>query len=250
MFAQETVTVSQPANLRANANRSSQIIQVLNPGDQITILESVSGNTVWLNGVESNVWYRVQLNDGTIGFVWSGLVRDTAEVVNTAPLAAPATSAQYPELVCSRCRYRDLTITEMTWRGSTRAGVANPQALFDLIYRLPARNIWVGYENGGFDLPADAAPEYTLRFTAALNVLDWPLIYQGQAYNRLELPNDQIEVWFLYSQSTGEGYVFPFISLTPTSTPSGEHEGSHLWGAYAVPWSAVEALDQTIQAGI
>ena len=57
VFAQETVTVSQPANLRANANRSSQIIQVLNPGDQITILESVSGNTVWLNGVESNVWY-------------------------------------------------------------------------------------------------------------------------------------------------------------------------------------------------
>src|SRR3989344_7756800 len=83
VFAQETVTVSQPANLRANANRSSQIIQVLNPGDQITILESVSGNTVWLNGAESNVWYRVQLNDGTIGFVWSGLVRDTAEVVNT-----------------------------------------------------------------------------------------------------------------------------------------------------------------------
>lgn len=156
-----------------------------------------------------------------------------------------ATTEKYPEVFCPRCPYRDLPITTMRWNkyGSDRHFLSDYQAVFDLIFDIPARDVWIGYENGGFDIPTDTIPMYYLSFEVKTNILDWPLIYDGQLYDRLVLDNDRIQIWYLYSPSTREGYVFPFISMTPTATPQGEYLGAHLWGSYAVPWNRVMDLN-------
>jgi hypothetical protein len=59
---------------------------------------------------------------------------------------------------------------------------------------IEARDIWVGYENGGFDLPDD---------------LEYVLPYR----------DDEYQIWFRYSPSKEEYYVFPFDHVPTMENP-------------------------------
>ena len=71
------VTALGPVNVRADASTQNSSIAHLRRGEIVTVLEqvpdgqSVSGNALW---------YHVQLDDGTQGFVWSGAVTQPVTV--------------------------------------------------------------------------------------------------------------------------------------------------------------------------
>lgn len=72
---EETIRVTAPANVnvRDEASTRDPAIATLRAGEIVIVLEqipegeSVSGNMLW---------YRIALNDGSEGFIWSGAVRD------------------------------------------------------------------------------------------------------------------------------------------------------------------------------
>jgi len=76
------------------------------------------------------------------------------------------------------------------------------------------RSIWIGYENGGFDVPDD------LRMAA-------------QVRGRGE--RGEIMVWIYQSPSTPEySYWFVFASIVPFADGDGDHYGVHPCGAFRV----------------
>lgn len=155
-------------------------------------------------------------------------------------LIVPPVVAQQEHL-CSSCGYENLSITQMRiLDGDLRLTIDDPQSLIRDLYTLPARNIWIGYENGGFDMPDDVHEDFRIEFRVSQNYIPGPLMYQGQLLQDLMLVDDELMIWFGYSETTGESYVFPFRTLVDTCTPIGEHCGEHLMGAFAVSKTDVD----------
>jgi len=75
-------------------------------------------------------------------------------------------------------------------------------------------NIWIGYENGGFDVPSDLyfLPDVVFDTSNGLRYL-----------------------WVVASDSTPDYiYVLPFNSMEPYSDANGDHYGVHPCGAFRV----------------
>jgi hypothetical protein len=154
-----------------------------------------------------------------------------------------ADSDNYPIYVCEDCNYVDLAVSEMYIIGlGMLVLVDTPSDFFVSLSELPARDIWLGYENGGFDMPSDVKIMYMVDFRVSENLIPGPLMYQGEVLPELLVVDDRALVIFWESESSEEIFVFPFRSLTRTCTAQGEHCGEHLLGAYAVPSESVDEL--------
>lgn len=234
--AQETVTVISQSNLRSEPNRNSTVLDVLYAGDTVTVIQEVYGESVTIGGRTSNIWLEVNSGEQN-GYLWSLLVEYQSS------LTSISVDPNYPLSICEDCGYDSLTILSMDWM--SREGyfeITNPSEMISTLYSIHGRNIWIGYANGGYDMPEDSRLRYRIVFEVARNVLPGPLLYNGTIYNELVMENDEIQVWFWSSESTNEYYVFPFRSMTSTCVPSGEHCGEHLTGAYAIPASEMQRV--------
>lgn len=77
------------------------------------------------------------------------------------------------------------------------------------------QSVWVGYEQGGFDIPDDTADYFTIYAV-------------GEAGN-------EVQIWVWEAPSTPDWlYVLPFNNTTPYSDANGEHFGVHPCGAFRV----------------
>jgi hypothetical protein len=79
-------------------------------------------------------------------------------------------------------------------------------------------DVWVGYDNGGFDVSGDAYRLWTIQ------------AYAG---------NNPIMVWINYSRSANEFYWFPFANIVPYADTNGDHYGPHPCGAFRVSYEDV-----------
>lgn len=78
--------------------------------------------------------------------------------------------------------------------------------------------IWIGYDEGGWDVPADLYP-YPVRVLSAESPTD----------------NHMMEIWIGYAPSTpGVTYWWIFDDVSVFADSAGAHEGIHPCGAYAV----------------
>jgi len=85
---------------------------------------------------------------------------------------------------------------------------------FGLWQDVMGESIWVGYENGGFDLPDKRYFLSDVLFKTS----------KGERY-----------MWIVASHSIPDTiYVFPFKSMEPYADANGDHYGVHPCGAYRV----------------
>jgi hypothetical protein len=87
-------------------------------------------------------------------------------------------------------------------------------------------SVWVGYENGGWDVPADITG--IDERTGELRRNDYT-IYGWQH-------GEHVQVWIRYSETTGDYYLFPFAD---TSTEDG---AMHPCGGWRVDGEAFEVV--------
>gem|GEM_PF-5597878 len=79
-LAAETTTYGEaialtPSRLRAAPHTSSSLVGRLAVGERVPIVDRVEdGQYLDLRGVQSSVWYEIEINEETTAFVWSGLV--------------------------------------------------------------------------------------------------------------------------------------------------------------------------------
>jgi hypothetical protein len=230
VLAQESAWTISETNLRAATNTQSEVLAVIAPNTQVVATNLVHGEQISQSGTISDLWIHV-IYDDIEGYVWSGHIRYVE--ANT----------RYTTQICSQCSYADLTITSMHWIGSgNEVVVTDPEDVVDLLYTVYGYDLWLGYDEGGFSLPSDAKIKYFLTFEVLENNLGGPLMYNGEYYDELIVSNDQIDLWFWYSASTGEYYVYVFMSMTTTCTTSGEHCGQHLNGVYAIPLAEMQRI--------
>jgi hypothetical protein len=92
-----TLTALTNANVRREPSVNAPIIGSLSRDTQATVIDSEQNGA----RVEGNaVWYQVRLQDGTVGWVWSGAVRYEVTATPTATPEAPtltATATPIPE---------------------------------------------------------------------------------------------------------------------------------------------------------
>ena len=70
-------TVLGSAHIREDASTQNTSIATLRAGDTVTVLDQVSdGESISGN----SLWYHIQMDDGTQGFVWSGSVTQPASI--------------------------------------------------------------------------------------------------------------------------------------------------------------------------
>lgn len=229
VLAQQSGTVDYNSNLRQAPTTKSSVIAVVPQGTALELIDSAVGESLYGN----SLWYQVSYH-GSVGYIWSGLITSGQQT-------ADSHSSSYPITLCSTCGYLTLSIHNMRLlNGAVRQNINDPPSFLAELYSLPARSVWIGYENGGFDMPDDVYEDFTILFRAESNYIPGPLMYQGQVLPDLTVTDDELMIWFGYSPSTGEEYVFAFRSLTRTCTAAGQHCGEHLWGAYAIPKSAAD----------
>jgi len=113
--------------------------------------------------------------------------------------------------------------TNLTYRPrGTYQYIPLPEAVWHKLLTVTGDSIWVGYENGGWDIPADA---------------------QQFARLRGEQNETPVMAWFWESPSQSAFvYVLVFDNTEPFAAPSGEHYGIHPCNGFRVNRTAVLAL--------
>jgi hypothetical protein len=83
-------------------------------------------------------------------------------------------------------------------------------------------SFWLGYDNGGFDLPRDASLVFVI---------------SGRSFET----NERFAIYALYSADTNRFYWLTFANLTPHADRNGNHYGVHPCSAITTQGAPVAA---------
>ena len=88
---------------------------------------------------------------------------------------------------------------------------------WNALQTLTGRDLWIGYDNGGWETTGDEYRRYTLR-------------------------GDDYEVWVYYSPLREEYELFPFADTALFPDANGDHWGMHPCGGWAVDQQIINAI--------
>lgn len=91
------------------------------------------------------------------------------------------------------------------------------QDTWDTLQTVTGRDLWLGYDNGGWETT-------------------------GDEYGRYKLTGDGWEVWLFYSATRDEYDILPFSNPEPFADANGDHYGMHPCGGWAVDAAIFDAL--------
>lgn len=225
----ELSSLYRVANVRSQPALSSNIVATEHSGTLFQFSGSATGEVVTMNGVESNQWLEIQLDDGNIGYIWSGLT-----LFGESPVQA--STEEYPHmtgeviLACIGDVNNAVNFSDATIARAHRIPLTLDQ--LKLLWQFKGSNTWrKNGTYGYFNIPEDVASATRIFDSVVFNAM-----YNGAPF----------EIEFRLSFTSPNVFAFVYKDESIFSDENGKYYGKHPCNVYEMDGTGASELLETL----